>query len=249
MGDLINIIVLAFFGSVAGLIGGVVFLIKRQWARKLTFFALPFAAGVLIAVSLLHLLPESTQEIGEKSFIITLLAILGSFAFEQMFATLHHHEDKHSTLLKASVPLIIIGDTIHNFIDGVAIASAYLTHPSFGIIVMLATFLHETPHEIGDFGVMLNAGLKKKRVFLFNFLSALATFPGAFLVFLFFPNGNNQVGILLAVSAGIFLYLGLSDFLPEIEDSEHKRDIWKKFVFVILGVSIMYLLKNLLPEH
>lgn len=158
MSDLIPVLLLAAIGSVAGLIGGVVFLVKKDWARVLCRYAIPFAAGVLISVSLLHLLPESEHILGENAFLIVLVSFVLSFIFEQYFAHLHHHEDKKRTMLKTSIPLVIFGDTIHNFIDGVTIAAAYLTDPTFGLIVALASFLHETPHEIGDFGVLISAG-------------------------------------------------------------------------------------------
>ena len=108
------------------------------------------------------------------------------------------------------ISLVIFGDTIHNFIDGVAIAAAYLTDPSFGVVVALATFLHETPHEIGDFGILVSAGWSRGKTFMANLFSALATFPGAMFVYFFAQGAHEKVGILLSVSAGIFLFLGAS---------------------------------------
>ncbi len=249
--DLLNIIVLSFLGSIAGLIGGVVFLIKKKWAQSLCKHAVPFAAGVLLSVSILHLIPEAVHETGEKAYLLVLLALLGSFLFEQYFATLHHHEDRKGTMHKASVPLVIIGDTIHNFIDGVTIAAAYLTNPTFGVVVTLATFLHETPHEIGDFGVLMSAGWSRTKTFIANLFSASATFPGALLVFFFMRNAHEQIGILLALSAGIFLYLGASDFLPEIieEGGNKGNSPIKSFLLVLFGVGIMYLMLSLGPHH
>src|SRR4030042_4442540 len=121
----LEIILLTFIGSVAGLIGGVIFLIKKDWARALCGLAVPFAAGVLLSVSLLHLLPEANHEIGETAYLLVLVSLLASFLFEQYFAHLHHHEGRKRTTLEVSVPLVIFGDTIHNFIDGVTIAAAY----------------------------------------------------------------------------------------------------------------------------
>ena len=95
--------------------------------------------------------------------------------FEHFFAHLHHHEDKKHTTTDATVALVLFGDTIHNFIDGVAIAAAYITNPVFGLVVALATFLHETPHEMGDFGVLMSRGWGKRKTMIANFLSALAT--------------------------------------------------------------------------
>lgn len=245
---IITILILAFIGSVAGLVGGVVFLFKKSWARVLCANAIPFAAGVLIATSVLHLIPESIHVLGEKGFVIILAAFVFSFLFEQFFASLHHHEDRKYTMLRTSVPLVIFGDTVHNFIDGVTIAAAYITSPSFGIIVALATFFHETPHEIGDFGVLMKAGWSRQNTFKANLFSALATFPGALFVFFFAQDVHDKVGVLLAISAGIFLYLGASDFLPEVgEDSKKSR--LKESILFLLGVIIMYIFTFATPEH
>lgn len=245
---LIDILILAFLGSVAGLVGGVVFLLKKDWARTLSHYAVPFAAGVLVSVSLLHLIPEAVEKVGEKGYLIVLLALVASFLFEQYFAHLHHHEHRKGTMIKASVPLVIFGDTIHNFIDGVAIAAAYLTNPFFGLVVTLATFLHETPHEIGDFGILMSAGWTRTKTFVANLFSALATFPGALLVFFFAPDGQEKIGILLAISAGVFLYLGASDFLPEVGEEE-KVPIAKQIAFLILGIFIIYILTFVKPGN
>jgi len=247
--ELWQILLLSLVGSVAGLIGGVVFLVKKEWARKFCQYAVPFAAGVLLAVSLLHLLPEAAHEIGEKAYFIVLAALLGSFLFEEYFAHLHHHEEKRSAKHRSSAPLVIFGDTIHNFIDGVAIASAYLTNPTFGVIVTLATFLHETPHEIGDFGVLMSAGWSRIKTFRANLLSSLATFPGALFVYFLMHDAHEKIGVLLAISAGVFLFLGATDFLPEVAEGREKKTAVKEIFFLLLGVLIMVLLKMVLPEH
>jgi zinc and cadmium transporter len=249
MNPLIAVLILSFIGSIAGLVGGVIFLIKEEWARALSKYAVPFAAGVLLSVSLLHLLPEAVHLTGEPAYFIVLIALLCSFFFEQYFAHLHHHEGHKHVETKASAPLVVFGDTIHNFIDGVAIASAYLVDPYFGLVVTLSTFLHEAPHEIGDFGVLMSAGWSRGKTFLANLFSATATFPGALLVFFFLRDAHEKIGILLAVSAGIFLYLGASDFLPEVGEEEKGVPTWKKLSLLVIGVLLMYVLSIISPAH
>lgn len=247
--SLLYLLFLAFIGSVAGLIGGVIFLAKHDWAKTLGRYAVPFAAGVLITVSILHLIPEAAHEMGEGSFLVVLVAFVASFLFEQFFAQLHHHQHRKGTLVKASVPLVVVGDTIHNFIDGVAIAAAYLTEPTFGLVVALATFLHETPHEIGDFGILMSRGLSRTKTFTINLFSALATFPGALMVYFLVPEGHEGIGFLLAISAGVFLFLGASDFLPEVGEEGSKKEKTKGVVLFVLGVLLMYLLTLITPGH
>lgn len=246
-----GLLVLAFLGSIAGLIGGVIFLVKREWARTLSIYAVPFAAGVLLSVSMLHLIPEVSDTIGNRGFLYVLIAFLAAFVFEKYFASLHHHEEHghDSTLQKATIPLVILGDTIHNLIDGVAIGAAYVTSPSFGVVVALSTFLHETPHEIGDFGVLISRGWSRKKTFFANFYSSLATIPGALIVYYLIPSGaDERMAVLLAISAGIFLYLGASDFLPEIGEHDNRSMTFKKVFLVILGVALMYALSVIFPR-
>lgn len=249
MNEFLLLIVLAFCGSIAGLIGGVVLLIKKDWGTILSQYSVPFAAGVLLSVSILHLIPEAHHSFGEPAFLVVLLAFLGAFLFEQYFAHLHHHEEKKGTLSHSSIPLIIFGDTIHNFIDGVTIAAALSTNVTFGVVVSLASFLHETPHEVGDFGVMISRGWSRKKTMIANTLSAMATFPGAIIAYYFLADSHDKVGFLLAISAGVFLYLGASDFLPEIEECGKRSGMGKKIALVFLGVAVMYVLSLFTPEH
>src|SRR3989338_4735946 len=216
MFELANIIALALLGGVLGLVGGLIMLAVKPWSRVLSAYAVPFAAGVLLTVSLLGLLPEAAEIIGEAAFLAVFLGFLASYLFESAFFALHHHEGHaHEAKQKASVGLIIFGDTIHNFIDGVAIAAAYLINPGLGLVTAISTFLHEVPHEIGDFGVLLKAGWKRKSILIVNVLSASTTFLGAGVVWMWSEN-HDLVAKLLAVAAWLFLYLGASDFLPHI---------------------------------
>lgn len=244
MSDLINILLLSLLASVIALVGGVIFLKVDKWSSALTKYSTPFAAGVMITVAFLGLLPEAVEILGYKAFGITLMSLLGAYLFENGLFDLHHHDHDDNHSHQHSVPLVIIGDTIHNFIDGVAIAAAYLVSPSLGLITAISTFLHEVPHEIGDFGILLKAGFSKKKVFLVNLFSALSTVLGALVIY-FFATGDQLPGILLAVSAGMFIYLGASDFLPKANIGIEKS---KAVGVLLLGVALMYLTLSLVPH-
>lgn len=249
--SLIALILLSLLGSVAGLVGGIIFLVKKDWAKALSIYAVPFAAGVLLSVSMLDLIPEALDQIGNKGFLYVLVAFLASFIFEKYFASMHHHEEHghESSLQKSTIPLVLFGDTIHNFIDGVAIGASFIVNPGFGLIVAFSTFLHETPHEIGDFGVLVARGWSRKKTFMANFYSSLATIPGALLVYFFIPQGSEgKIAALLAIAAGIFLYLGASDFLPEIGENDSRERTFIKVLLVLIGVFSIYFLSLILPE-
>jgi zinc and cadmium transporter len=245
MNELLQLFLLALLGSIIALVGGVVFLYKRSWSDFLEKHSVPFAAGVLITVSLVGLLPEAHEAIGENTFVIILLTFFAADLFEHVFFGIHHHKEGGAHDYKGSVPLVIVGDTIHNFIDGVAIGASFLVSPGLGLITALSTFLHEVPHEIGDFGILLRAGWSRPKIFLVNVISASATIVGAFALLLFAGN-DVLIGSLLAVSAGVFLYLGASDFLPHIEEGYESK--LKSVLPLTIGVAVMLFTLMVVPH-
>jgi len=240
-----NIILLSLLGSIIPLVGGIVFLYNKSFARLLESYSIPFAAGVLITVSMVGLLPEAVHSFGEGAFVVLLITFFSAFVFEQFVCHLHHHDEHDHDVDSSSAFLILIGDTVHNFIDGVAIAVSYFITPGLGLITAISTFLHEVPHEIGDFGLLLKAGWKKKKILLVNIISSLMTVVGAVLVVLIKP-ANSVTGFLLAIAAGLFLYLGASDFLPSIH--MHSKRGKKNMLALVLGVAIMLITLNLIPH-
>lgn len=247
MSELAQILLLALLGSVLALIGGVIFLFNDRLSETLEKHSVPFAAGVLLTVSLLGLLPEAVHLMGDNAYLIVLLSFVSAYLFENFFFKVHHHHhhsgsDKHDH--QSAVPLVIIGDTIHNLVDGVAIASGFLVNPGLGLITAISTFLHEVPHEISDFGILLKTGWEKRDILLVNVLSASTTIVGALAV-VFLLQEPGQVGVLLAISSGLFLYLGASDFLPHMGDG--KRPLVATTTFV-LGILAMVLTLNAVPH-
>ncbi len=238
----------ALFGSVVALFGGVVFLFNRKLSSVLEKYSVPFAAGVLVTVSLLGLIPEATHEIGESAYWFVLVSFLTIYIFEHVFFGIHHHDEEdghHGEISQSSLGFVIFGDTIHNFIDGVAIGASFMISPNLGWVTAFSTFLHEIPHEIGDFGILLKAGWSRTKILIVNIISSLMTVVGAFTVYLF-SQSESLNGTLMAISAGIFLYLGASDFLPKIKDQKlHKL----KTIFpLILGSAIIMASLLLFPH-
>lgn len=244
--NLFHLFLLALLGSIIALIGGFAFLFNRKWSDILEKNSIPFAAGVLITVSLVGLLPESVDLLGESAFIIVLVTFMSAYIFEHTFFGIHHHkEHRHGKDFKSAIPLVLVGDTIHNFIDGVAIGASFFITPGLGLITAISTFLHEVPHEIGDFGILLKAGWKRKNILVVNVISASTTIVGAFAVLTFSEN-SSLLGTLLSISSGIFLYLGASDFLPNIEETKGSQ--MKHVLPLILGVIAMMLTLMAVPH-
>lgn len=246
----LNLFLLSFFGSVVGLLGGIVFLYNKKLSHVLEKNSIPFAAGVLITVSLLGLLPESFEIIGSGAFITFIISFIIAYLFEHFFFNLHHHigHEKHhhsQNELHSSVWLVIVGDTIHNFIDGVAMGAAFIINPGLGLISSISTLLHEIPHEVGDFGILLKAGWRKRNILIVNISSAIFAIIGAFSIILFSQN-EVLIGHLLSVSGGIFLYLGAIDFLPRADEG-FKNKI-EASIPIVIGVIIMLLTLFAIPH-
>ncbi|OGE64116.1 hypothetical protein A3J13_00665 [Candidatus Daviesbacteria bacterium RIFCSPLOWO2_02_FULL_36_8] len=241
MNTLTYILVFSFIGSVVSLLGGVLLLAREKFALKISHYLSAFAAGALLGTAFFDLLPEAT-EAGEGSdvnvFFWTLVGVLIFFFIERF---IHHHDQGHdSGEKKTVVPLIIIGDTIHNFIDGVAMASTFLISIPLGIITSLAVAAHEIPQEIGDFGLMLSKGVSRKKVLLINFYSALAALAGAILTYLAKDSIEGLLPIVLGLTSGFFIYIALANLIPEIHSRENQKIAFWETVMLIIGILVIF---------
>lgn len=243
------IIVFTTIGSILSLIGGFLLLIKPKFANNISHLLASFAAGALLGTAFFDLLPESLEEGNAQTvFIYTLVGILFFFLLERFLHWYHHHSSEVEELRgKPIVPLIVVGDTIHNFIDGMAIATTFLVSIPLGIVTAIAVGAHEIPQEIGDFGVMLKQGVKRKKVILINVFSAFASLVGAVLLFMLGESLHAQIiPILLPITAGFFIYIALSDLIPEIHHENRKGFALRETFMLILGVvTIFYVVTTL----
>lgn len=253
MSTLGYILLFTFIGSIGALIGGLILLSKEKLALKISHFLASFAAGTLLGTAFFDLLPEAAHEAegtGIDVFLWALLGIVFFFLLERSIHWFHHHEDfhAHSDEKKSTLPLIIISDTVHNFIDGVVIAATFLINIPLGIATTLAVVSHEIPQEIGDFGLMLHKGLPKKKIILVNILSAAAAFTGAILTYLLGDILETYIPIFLAITGGFFIYIAASDLIPEIHHEKRKGFAVIESVLLLAGIAIIYLSVTLL-EH
>ncbi|MDR3125938.1 MAG: ZIP family metal transporter [Candidatus Nomurabacteria bacterium] len=239
---LIQVIICSLIGGLFSLIGGV-WLAFTKRGRSLAVYATAFAAGALLAAAFCDMLPEALAE-GGDSQIILLWALGGLVAFfllEGAINGFHRHSQKPETVHPV-VPMIILGDTIHNFIDGIAIAAAFLISPSSGVIVTLAIATHELPQEIGDFGILLSKGVKRRKVLLLNILSSLATTVAAVIFYIIGSLSGLSLAPLVALVAGFFIYIATTDIIPTIHQSENRREIIKKTLWLLAGVVVVSVL-------
>lgn len=252
MSSLWQVFVFSLLGGVISLIGGVILLANKKNAHRMALYATPFAAGALLAAAFIDLLPEAAHQ---GSVDIALYATLGGILFffmlERFLRWFHHHHehanDKNSSDPK--VPLIVIGDTVHNFIDGIAIAAGFLVDPTTGIIVTIAVAAHEIPQEIGDFGLLLKKGVSRKNVILINIFSALATTVAAVTFFLIGKELTIAMDWVLGLVAGFFIYVAVSDIIPSIHKSEDKVLAGPQSLLLIIGVIVVGILTTSLHQY
>jgi zinc and cadmium transporter len=243
---------LTLAGSVISLTGGIILLFKKDLSAKLTDYLSAFAGGTLLGTAFLDLLPEAVESMPESRniFLWTLVGILTFFLLERFVHWFHHHhehdENQGADYKKPTGALIILGDSIHNFIDGVAIAGTFLVNPQLGLITTLAVGAHEIPQEIGDFGILLKAGYSKKKVLWYNVLSACTAFAGALITYFLGTQITALLPALLAITAGFFIYIALSDLVPEIHAWGTKKLAIIESTLLIAGVVAVGVLVHML---
>ncbi|MFH0814978.1 MAG: ZIP family metal transporter [Candidatus Falkowbacteria bacterium] len=226
--------------SLISLVGAVV-LLKRNFLESKMLYLVSFSVGALLGDVFIHIMPElaATTQLNFGISIWILIGLLIFFVLEKFIFWHHcHRVDAHKHARPVGYA-ILVGDGLHNFIDGAIIAGAYLVSVPLGIATTLAVVLHEIPQEIGDLGVLVYAGFTKARALLFNLLSGLIAVIGAILTIAAAKLINGLEPILLAVAAGGFIYIAGSDLIPEL----HKEIGWKKstwqLITIILGISVM----------
>ncbi len=221
---------------------------KIEWTHDRARALISFAAGVLLAVSFLDLLPESFEEGGEPKAMLAyaFVGILLFFFVEKLLIWYHCHEE-HCEVHTSSY-MVMIGDTIHDFLDGIAIAVAFLVDVKLGFVTSIAVALHEIPQEIGDLAVLIAGGMKKKQALLFNILSALASLVGALLGYVFLSEIEGFVPSLVALTAGGFIYISAADLIPEIHHETRRRHIIWQFLIFLLGAAVVLALGTFVGE-
>lgn len=247
MSTLNYIIIFSLIGSVFSLLGGVVLLTKKRAAKTLAQYAAPFAAGALLGAAFLDVLPEAMHE-GEPNSILVwcLVGIVGFFLLERLLHWFHHHHQHALAKTHPTISLIILGDTLHNFLDGAVIAAAFLVDVPTGIVTTLAVAAHEIPQEVGDFGLLLSLGMSRKNVLMVNVVSALATLVAALATYALGSANTLPLPLLLGIAAGFFIYIAASDIIPEIHKTTNKKLIYIESILLIAGVLVVGLLGQII---
>lgn len=232
-----------FLVSLVSLVGVFTLGIKEDLLRRILHYLISFSAGALLGDVFIHVLPEISQ----KGFtplvgIYFLIGIVIFFLLEKSILWYHTHDDEdHEHAKNSFIWVSIIGDSLHNFTDGLVIAASFLVSIPLGIAATLAVVFHEIPHEIGHFAILIHGGWSKGKALLYNFGSALTSVLGALIV-LVIARDFDAPQLLLALAGASFIYLSMSDIIPELhKERSVVKSIWQ-IVWFIFGVAIMALL-------
>ena len=222
-------------------------LYREQLAKKLSLFFVSFASGTLLGAAFFELLPGSLETLDfEVASLWVIIGLLTLLMLEKSLKWYHRHDHEESDhrVLASSV---MIGDSLHNFIDGITIALSFAISVEVGVATTLAVLFHEVPQEIGDFGVLLHAGYSKAKILTYNFITALATPVGAIAAFLLMPFFSEAIWYFLALAAGSFIYISVSDLIPEVRRKAKPGNFVHVFL-IIAGVFTIWYLGILIPE-
>lgn len=213
---LLLILVFSLLGSVGTvLVAGLLFRAKREISPRFKTMVLSYATGSLLGAAFLGMIPHALEEIPAHRALATVLAgIVGFFILEKLLVWRHCHEEDCQVHAQAG-PLILIGDGVHNFIDGIAIALAFQHSHALGIATALAVIAHEVPQEIGDIMILVHHGWSRGRAIGYNVLSSLTTIPGALLAYWVGSHVEGVAPYALCVSAASFIYIALADLTPD----------------------------------
>ena len=248
---LLYIVLATLLISLISLVG---ILISLKYIKKLLHYFISFAAGTLIAVSFFDLMPHALEELHdlgmhiEESVIFIAIGIILFFLIEKLIHW--HHCGKDHCDEKPTGLLILTGDFVHNFLDGVLIAGAFMLDFTTGIIMTFTVAIHEIPQEFGDFAVLLHSGFSKNKALLLNFVSALSAVLGGVIGYFMFDQIEGIAPFAVLITAGGFLYIALTDIVPAM----HKHGANTKIVIietVIFIVTIVgfYFLIGMLHGH
>ena len=229
--------------SLLSFIGAIVLLVRKDLVRRSILVLISFSVGALLGDALVHILPELAQDGGltaGTSFLM--LAGIGGFFVLEKFLHWHHAHIASEDVLHPVAVTNLVGDAIHNFVDGAIIAGAFLASAPLGLATTLAVALHEIPQEIGDLGILVHAGLKPRRALLLNFGSALAALAGGALTLVASEGVENLSRPLLAITAGGFIYIAGADLIPELHRETGVRTSLWQFAGIMAGIAVMGLL-------
>ncbi len=252
------IVLFCLLGGVLSVMAAALFLVlPATWRERLLPHFISFAIGALLGTAFLALLPhaladDTVGDIHDVTFTV-LLGVLGFFLLEKTVLWRHCHateceahlpDSRHSPAAganKAAGTLILLGDGLHNFVDGILIAAAFLTDVHLGIVTALAVAAHEIPQEVGDFAVLLYSGFSRRRALAYNLISSLTTIVGGLLAYYGLAEARQALPYILAIAAASFIYIAVADLIPGLHKRLEPAATAQQLVLIAAGVMVIYI--------
>lgn len=236
------IMVFSILGSLGAITGAALLMALSPSTRQaLLPYLLSFATGTLLGAAFLGMIPMGLQDAPAMAFSATILAGIVLFFVLEKLLLLRHCHDEDCAVHGTAGTLILIGDALHNFIDGVVIASAFIGSIPLGVVTSLAVIAHEVPQEIGDFAILLDSGFTKGRAFVYNYLSSAFTLPGAIIGYFALGATQQLVPIALGLSAASFIYIAMADLVPGLHREVGLRTTAMQVLLMVSGVATIAL--------
>lgn len=238
-------IIASILVSLVSFIGIFILLMKEEKLEKILIFLVAISAGSLIGGSFLHILPEAMEKTDNivYPFLWVILGFTVFFFLEKYLFWRHCHKDNCD--IHSFTYLNLIGDGLHNFLDGIIIAISFSNSIKLGLIATLMIIIHEIPQELGDFGVLLYGGIKPRKAIFLNFITALSSVLGTIFGFCFSFIFNRLDYIFTSLVSGGFIYIAASDLIPELHNQKDKKISIETFCIFLLGLFLMWFLRNI----
>ncbi len=233
--------------SLVSLIGVATISMREELLRQAIFVMVSLAVGAMFGDTFIHLLPESFQRARAttETAVYILAGIFTFFVLEKFLLWRHDHAPQSANTIRPIGYTTLIADGLHNFIDGLIIGASYLVGTPIGLATTIAVLLHEVPHEIGNFGILLHAGFSKSKALWLNFLSATLAIVGALVALVVSSRLSHFSIVVLPITAGGFIYLAGCDLVPELHKERKPLKSLVQLIAIGIGVLLMLLLKLL----
>ncbi len=230
--------------SLISLVGVFGLSLKEELLKKYIFIFISLAVGALLGDAFIHIIPEAFENSNNHTTtsILIITGILLFFILEKFLHWHHHGDDTQENHIHPAGKLVLFSDGVHNFIDGMIIGASFIVSVPVGIATTVAVILHEIPQEVGDFAVLIHSGYTRVRALWLNFLSALMAILGLFVVFILGNRVENSSLYFLPIAAGGFIYIALSDLIPELHKTQNTKHSIAQITSVIFGILLMLLL-------
>jgi zinc and cadmium transporter len=242
--------------SLVSLVGIITLVLRPKFLERILFALVSFAAGAMLGAAFLDLLPEAIGHAPDGVFPAVLAGIVVFFVVETFLYWYHCHSGRcerhthvsashalgHKHIKMPFTYLNLIGDGVHNFLDGVIIATSYLASIPLGIVTTLAVIFHEIPQEIGDFGILVYGGFTRTQALFYNFLSAVMAIAGAVIAYFFAAAVEHFTEWMVPFAAGGFIYIAAVDLLPELHQTQRFQKAVVQLAFFLLGIGVMWFL-------